>query len=50
MDIRAFIAMSESMWADDVLAVIQDYRDEMSKLILKPVKISSRSTSCPDFS
>jgi adenylate cyclase len=35
MDIRGFTAMSESMRADDVLAVIQDYLDEMSKLILK---------------
>jgi adenylate cyclase len=35
MDIRGFTAMSESMHADDVLAVIQDYLDEMSKLILK---------------
>ena len=35
MDIRGFTSMSESMRADDVLAVIQDYLDEMSKLILK---------------
>src|SRR5260370_29891839 len=35
MDIRGFTAMSESMRADDVLAVIQDYLDEMSSLILK---------------
>lgn len=35
MDIRGFTAMSESMRADDVLAVIQDYLDEVSKLILK---------------
>src|SRR6266851_1959358 len=35
MDIRGFTAMSESMRADDVLAVIQDYLDEMSTLILK---------------
>jgi adenylate cyclase len=35
VDIRGFTAMSETMRADDVLAVIQDYLDEMSKLILK---------------
>jgi adenylate cyclase len=35
MDIRGFTSMSETMRADDVLAVIQDYLDEMSKLILK---------------
>ena len=35
MDIRGFTAMSESMRADDVLSLIQDYLDEMSKLILK---------------
>ncbi len=35
MDIRGFTAMSETMRADDVLAVIQDYLEEMSKLILK---------------
>ena len=35
MDIRGFTAMAESMRADDVLAVIQDYLDEMSKLILR---------------
>jgi adenylate cyclase len=35
MDIRGFTSMSESMRADDVLAVIQDYLDEMSKIVLK---------------
>jgi adenylate cyclase len=35
IDIRGFTSMSETMRADDVLAVIQDYLDEMSKLILK---------------
>ena len=35
MDIRGFTTMSETMRADDVLGVIQDYLDEMSKLILK---------------
>lgn len=35
MDIRGFTSMSETMRADDVLAVIQDYLDETSKLILK---------------
>src|SRR5260370_18958673 len=35
MDIRGFTAMSESMRADDVLAVIQDYLDVMSRLLLK---------------
>ena len=35
MDIRGFTSMSETMRADDVLAVTQDYLDEMSKLILK---------------
>jgi adenylate cyclase len=35
VDIRGFTAMSETMRAVDVLAVIQDYLDEMSKLILK---------------
>ena len=35
VDVRGFTSMSESMRADDVLAVIQDYLDEMSKLILK---------------
>ena len=35
MDIRGFTSMSETMRADDVLAVIQDYLDESSKLILK---------------
>src|SRR5437879_13541445 len=34
MDIRGFTSMSESMRADDVLGVIQEYRDEVSKLIL----------------
>jgi len=35
VDIRGFTSMSESMRADEVLTVIQDYLDEMSKLILK---------------
>src|SRR5713226_2548535 len=35
IDIRGFTAMSESMSAEDVLAVIQDYLDAMSSLILK---------------
>jgi adenylate cyclase len=35
VDIRGFTSMSESMRADDVLAVIQDYLDEMSKMVLK---------------
>src|SRR5206468_11982377 len=35
MDIRGFTSMSETMRADDVLALIQDYLDEMSKLVLK---------------
>ena len=35
VDIRGFTSMSESMRADDVLAVIQDYLDEMSKIVLK---------------
>ena len=35
MDIRGFTAMSESMQASDVLALIQEYLDDMSKLILK---------------
>ncbi|TMF64602.1 MAG: adenylate/guanylate cyclase domain-containing protein, partial [Chloroflexi bacterium] len=35
MDIRGFTTMSETMRADDVLAVIQVYLDDMSKLILK---------------
>jgi adenylate cyclase len=35
VDIRGFTAMSESMPAEDVLAVIQDYLDDMSALILK---------------
>jgi class 3 adenylate cyclase/CHASE2 domain-containing sensor protein len=35
MDIRGFTSMSETMRADDVMAVIQDYLDEMSTLILK---------------
>src|SRR5207249_10647849 len=32
MDIRGFTTMSETMRADDVLGVIQDYLDEMSKI------------------
>jgi adenylate cyclase len=35
VDIRGFTAMSEAMRAEDVLAVIQDYLDEMSALIFK---------------
>jgi adenylate cyclase len=35
MDIRGFTSMSESMRADEVLVLIQEYLDEMSKLILK---------------
>ncbi len=35
VDIRGFTAMSEAMAAEDVLAVIQVYLDEMSSLILK---------------
>ena len=35
VDIRGFTAMSESLRADEVLTLIQDYLDEMSKLILK---------------
>jgi adenylate cyclase len=35
VDIRGFTAMSEAMRAEDVLAVIQDYLNEMSSLILK---------------
>lgn len=35
VDIRGFTAMSEAMAAEDVLAVIQEYLDEMSSLILK---------------
>jgi adenylate cyclase len=35
VDIRGFTAMSESMSAEEVLAVIQDYLDAMSALILK---------------
>jgi adenylate cyclase len=35
VDIRGFTAMSETMRADDVMAVIQDYLDEMSTLVLK---------------
>ncbi|TMD97358.1 MAG: adenylate/guanylate cyclase domain-containing protein [Chloroflexi bacterium] len=35
VDIRGFTAMSEAMRADDVMAVVQDYLDEMSSLILK---------------
>jgi class 3 adenylate cyclase/CHASE2 domain-containing sensor protein len=35
VDIRGFTAMSEAMAAEDVLAVIQHYLDDMSALILK---------------
>ena len=35
VDIRGFTAMSEAMPAEDVLAVIQEYLNEMSSLILK---------------
>jgi adenylate cyclase len=35
VDIRGFTAMSEAMAAEDVLAVIQEYLNEMSSLILK---------------
>jgi adenylate cyclase len=35
VDIRGFTAMSEAMKAEDVLAVIQDYLNELSALILK---------------
>ena len=35
VDIRGFTAMSEAMSAEDVLAVIQEYLNEMSSLILK---------------
>ena len=35
VDIRGFTAMSEVMAAEDVLAVIQEYLNEMSSLILK---------------
>ncbi|TME06793.1 MAG: adenylate/guanylate cyclase domain-containing protein [Chloroflexi bacterium] len=35
VDIRGFTAMSESMAAEDVLKVIQEYLNEMSSLILK---------------
>src|SRR5712691_9179425 len=35
VDIRGFTSMSEAMRADEVLTLIQDYLDEMSKLILK---------------
>jgi len=35
VDIRGFTAMSEAMTAEDVLAVIQEYLNEMSALILK---------------
>jgi len=35
VDIRDFTAMSEAMTAEDVLAVIQEYLNEMSALILK---------------
>ena len=35
VDIRGFTAMSESMRADEVMGVIQEYLDEMSKIVLK---------------
>ena len=35
VDIRGFTAMSEAMAAEDVLAVIQEYLDEMTALIFK---------------
>jgi len=35
VDIRGFTAMSEAMRAEDVLAVIQDYLDDLSALIFK---------------
>ena len=35
VDIRGFTAMSEAMRAEDVLAVIQDYLEELSALIFK---------------
>jgi len=35
MDIRGFTAMSEAMPAEDVLAVIQEYLEDMSALIFK---------------
>ena len=35
VDIRGFTAMSETMPAEDVLAVIQDYLNELSSLVLK---------------
>jgi adenylate cyclase len=35
VDIRGFTAMSEAMHAEDVLAVVQEYLDEMSALIFK---------------
>ncbi len=35
VDIRGFTAMSEAMAAEDVLAVIQEYLNELSSLILK---------------
>lgn len=35
VDIRGFTAMSEAMPAEDVLAVIQDYLNDMSSLVLK---------------
>jgi adenylate cyclase len=35
VDIRGFTAMSEAMAAEEVLAVIQEYLNEMSSLILK---------------
>ena len=35
VDIRGFTAMSEAMHAEDVLAVVQEYLEEMSALIFK---------------
>jgi adenylate cyclase len=35
VDIRGFTAMSEAMRAEDVLAVVQEYLEEMSSLIFK---------------
>lgn len=35
VDIRGFTSMSESMRPDDVMSVIQEYLDEMSKIVLK---------------
>jgi len=35
VDIRGFTAMSEAMRAEDVLAVIQDYLEELSALVFK---------------